>query len=172
MWILFVLVGCWFYRSHICRYHAWMHRYISIRGSMQLAHPRWVITRMPCGELIFIGWIVVLSCQCFGLGTSQKAFEYGLGDTGKSFRHGLALLCTCWLAAASHVAVTHFDSMPPFIKTSSSQLGPDEGGKCDSIRLSAVCPSRLATIHSVVVVVTWAKADWFREWLRALSCVL
>ena len=40
------------------------------------------------------------------------------------------------------------------VKTSSSRLGPDEGGKCDSIRLSAACPSKVATIRSVVVAVT------------------
>ena len=39
------------------------------------------------------------------------------------------------------------------VKTSSSQSGPDEGGKCDSIGLSVVCPSKVATIHSVVVAV-------------------
>ena len=38
-------------------------------------------------------------------------------------------------------------------KTSSSQLGPDEEGKCESVRLSAACPSKVATIHSMVVVV-------------------
>ena len=57
------------------------------------------------------------------------------------------------------------------VKTGSSRSGPDEGGKCDSIRLSAVCSSNEATIRSVVVVVAWAKADQVREWLRALSCV-
>ena len=39
------------------------------------------------------------------------------------------------------------------VKTSSSRAGPDKGGKCNSIRLSAVCPSKVATIHSVVVAV-------------------
>ena len=39
------------------------------------------------------------------------------------------------------------------VKTGSSQLGPDEGGKCDSVRLSVACPSKVATIHSVVVAV-------------------
>ena len=39
------------------------------------------------------------------------------------------------------------------VKTGSSQSGPDEGGKCDSIGLSAACPSKVATIHSVVVAV-------------------
>ena len=40
------------------------------------------------------------------------------------------------------------------VKTGSSRLGPDEGGKCDSVGLSAACPSKVATIHSVVVAVT------------------
>ena len=39
------------------------------------------------------------------------------------------------------------------VKTGSSQLGPDEGGMCNSIGLSAACPSKLATIRSMVVVV-------------------
>ena len=39
------------------------------------------------------------------------------------------------------------------VKTSSSQLGTDERGKCDSIGLSAACPSNEAMIHSVVVAV-------------------
>ena len=39
------------------------------------------------------------------------------------------------------------------VKTSSSRSGPDEGGKCDSVGLSAVCPSKVATIRSMVVVV-------------------
>ena len=56
--------------------------------------------------------------------------------------------------------------------TGSSRLGPDKGGKCDSVGLSVACPSKLATIHSVVEAVAWAKANQFREWLRALSCIL
>ena len=40
------------------------------------------------------------------------------------------------------------------VKTSSSRSGTDERGKCDSVRLSAVCLSNEATICSVVVVVT------------------
>ena len=39
------------------------------------------------------------------------------------------------------------------VKTSSSQLGTDERGRCDSIRLSAACLSNEATICSVVVAV-------------------
>ena len=39
------------------------------------------------------------------------------------------------------------------VKTGSSRSGPDEGGKCNSVGLSAACPSKVATIHSVVVVV-------------------
>ena len=39
------------------------------------------------------------------------------------------------------------------VKTSSSQSGPDEGGKCDSVGLSAACPSKVAMIHSMVVAV-------------------
>ena len=40
------------------------------------------------------------------------------------------------------------------VKTGSSRSGPDEGGKCDSVRLSAACPSKVAMIRSVVVAVT------------------
>ena len=39
------------------------------------------------------------------------------------------------------------------VKTGPSQSGPDKGGKCNSIGLSAVCPSKVAMIHSMVVVV-------------------
>ena len=39
------------------------------------------------------------------------------------------------------------------VKTGSSQSGTDERGKCNSVGLSAVCPSNEATIHSVVVAV-------------------
>ena len=39
------------------------------------------------------------------------------------------------------------------VKTGFFWLGPDEGGKCDSIRLSAVCLSKVATICSMVVAV-------------------
>ena len=39
------------------------------------------------------------------------------------------------------------------VKTGSSQLGTDERGRCDSIGLSAACPSNEATICSVVVAV-------------------
>ena len=46
------------------------------------------------------------------------------------------------------------------VKTSSSQLGPKKGGKCKSIGLSAVCPSKVAMIHSMVVAVMSVKADW------------
>ena len=60
---------------------------------------------------------------------------------------------------------------PNTVKTSSSQSGPDEGGKCDSIGLSAACPSKVAMIHTMVVAVTWAKANQVQEWLWALSCI-
>ena len=39
------------------------------------------------------------------------------------------------------------------VKTSSSRSGPDEGGKCNSVGLSAVCLNKVATIRSVVVAV-------------------
>ena len=39
------------------------------------------------------------------------------------------------------------------VKTGSSRSGPEEGGKCESIGLSAACPSKVATIRSVVVAV-------------------
>ena len=39
------------------------------------------------------------------------------------------------------------------VKTGSSQSGPDKGGKCNSVGLSAACPSKVAMIRSVVVVV-------------------
>ena len=39
------------------------------------------------------------------------------------------------------------------VKTSSSQSGTDDRGKCDSVGLSAACPSNEATIRSVVVAV-------------------
>ena len=39
------------------------------------------------------------------------------------------------------------------VKTGSSQSGLDEGGKCDSVGLSAACPSKVAMIRSMVVVV-------------------
>ena len=39
------------------------------------------------------------------------------------------------------------------VKTGSSQSGPDEGGKCDSVGLSAACPSKVAMIRSMVVAV-------------------
>ena len=57
------------------------------------------------------------------------------------------------------------------VKTGSSQSGTEERGKCDSIGLSAACPSNEATICSMVVVVAWVKANRFWEWLWALSCV-
>ena len=40
------------------------------------------------------------------------------------------------------------------VKTGSSRLGPDKGGKCNSIGLSAACPNKVAMIRSVVVAVT------------------
>ena len=40
-----------------------------------------------------------------------------------------------------------------YVKTGSSQSGTDERGKCESVGLSAACPSNEAMIHSVVVVV-------------------
>ena len=39
------------------------------------------------------------------------------------------------------------------VKTGSSQLGPDKRGKCDSVGLSAACPSKVAMICSMVVAV-------------------
>ena len=39
------------------------------------------------------------------------------------------------------------------VKTGSSRSGPEEGGKCESVGLSAACPSKVATIRSVVVAV-------------------
>ena len=39
------------------------------------------------------------------------------------------------------------------VKTGSSRLGTDERGRCDSIGLSAACPSNEATICSMVVAV-------------------
>ena len=39
------------------------------------------------------------------------------------------------------------------VKTGSSQSEPDEGGKCDSVGLSAACPSKVAMIRSMVVAV-------------------
>ena len=39
------------------------------------------------------------------------------------------------------------------VKTGSSRSGTDERGKCDSVGLSAACPSNEATIRSVVVAV-------------------
>ena len=39
------------------------------------------------------------------------------------------------------------------VKTGSSQSGPNEGGKCDGIGLSAACLNKVAMICSVVVVV-------------------
>ena len=48
----------------------------------------------------------------------------------------------------------HLSSLWVFaVKTGSSRLGPDEGGKCDSVGLSAACPSKVATMCSVVVAV-------------------
>ena len=41
----------------------------------------------------------------------------------------------------------------PAVKTGSSRSGTDERGKCDSVGLSAACPSNEATIRSVVVAV-------------------
>ena len=76
----------------------------------------------------------------------------------------------CWLMASYSLAVSTLHRMIT-VKTGSSWLGPDEGGKCDSIGLSAVCPSKVAMIRSMVVAVAWVKADRVWEWLRALSCV-
>ena len=45
------------------------------------------------------------------------------------------------------------------VKTGSSWLGPDEGGKCNSVRLSVAHLSKVAMIFSVVVAVAWAKAN-------------
>ena len=39
------------------------------------------------------------------------------------------------------------------VKTGSSRSGPDKGGKCDSVGLSAVCLNKVATIRSVMVAV-------------------
>ena len=39
------------------------------------------------------------------------------------------------------------------VKTGSSRSGTDERGKCDSVGLSAACPSNEAMIRSVVVAV-------------------
>ena len=39
------------------------------------------------------------------------------------------------------------------VKTSSSRSGPEEGGKCESVGLSAACLSKVAMICSVVVAV-------------------
>ena len=39
------------------------------------------------------------------------------------------------------------------VKTGSSRSGTGERGKCDSVGLSAACPSNEATIHSMVVAV-------------------
>ena len=47
-----------------------------------------------------------------------------------------------------------YPTLPIGVKTSSSQLGPDEGGKCESVGQSAACSSKVAMIHSMVVVVT------------------
>ena len=57
------------------------------------------------------------------------------------------------------------------VKTGSPRSETEERGKCDSVGLSAVCLNKVAMIRSVVVAVAWARADRFREWLRALSCV-
>ena len=48
---------------------------------------------------------------------------------------------------------SHWVKSDNTVKTGSSQLGTDERGKCDNVRLSAVCPSNEATIRSVVVAV-------------------
>ena len=52
----------------------------------------------------------------------------------------------------SHLANSNHLSQA--VKTGSSQWGPDKGGKCDSVGLSVVCPSKVAMICSVVVAVT------------------
>ena len=52
-----------------------------------------------------------------------------------------------------HVVVICSTKISDPVKTGPSRLGPHEGGKCDSIGLSAVCPSKEATICSVVVAV-------------------
>ena len=40
------------------------------------------------------------------------------------------------------------------VKTGSSRSGTGERGKCESVGLSAACPSNEATIRTVVVAVT------------------
>ena len=62
-------------------------------------------------------------------------------------------------------------TISPIVKTSSSWLGPDKEGKCESVGLSAACPSKVAMIHSMVVAVAWAKANQVWDRLQVLSCI-
>ena len=48
---------------------------------------------------------------------------------------------------------SHWVKSDNTVKTGSSRSGPDEGERCDSVGLSAACPSKVAMIHSVMVAV-------------------
>ena len=82
---------------------------------------------------------------------------------------GTSMACLLWLSPIVDWSLHPISWVN--VKTGSSRSGTDERGKCDSVGLSAACLNNEATIHSMVVVVVWVKADRLWEWLQALSCV-
>ena len=152
-------------RPVVQEWWTWAHESVRIHCGCVQMHMSGEKKRRKTNLLMGLGW------TCRGTGMWVAALVFGCGCVAcgcrwverKKKKKELTLsMRMVDMLACSRVAV----------KTGSSRLGTDKGGKCDSIGLSAACPSKVATIRSVVVVVMWAKADQFREWLRVLSCVL
>ena len=97
----------------------------------QLNLPKWNIASAPCRHVW--GMPVLLShvLLCSLVGMPGPCHEY--------------LDCVRYVMT-HHWLVLANNGSGGTVKTGSSWSGPDEGGKCNSVRLSAACLSKVATI--------------------------